>query len=125
MSLELLAGNLPTDDLLASGWAYGGLFASAFAAATLLPTASEGLLMGLAATGRLNPWLLLLFASLGNVLGACVNWASTGRSAAGSPAVPCRASPAAAASWRVLCAGTVAGASGRCFSPGCRSSAIL
>lgn len=52
---------------------YLGLFAAAFVAATLLPAQSEGLLAGLVVAGYL-PWLLVLVASVGNVLGSTVNW---------------------------------------------------
>ncbi len=54
---------------------YFGLFAAAFLAATLLPAQSEAVLFGLLMTGEHPVWLLLLVASAGNVLGACVNWA--------------------------------------------------
>ncbi|MDN2567683.1 DedA family protein [Aquibium sp. A9E412] len=53
----------------------GGLFAAAFLAATLLPAQSEALLVGLTAAGGLPVVLLVAVASLGNVLGAVVNWA--------------------------------------------------
>ena len=57
---------------------HGGLFASAFLAATLLPGSSEALLAGLVITGQEkpwgNPWLLLATATIGNVLGSVVNW---------------------------------------------------
>ncbi|GAA5072028.1 YqaA family protein [Lysobacter panacisoli] len=52
---------------------YLGLFAAAFVAATLLPAQSEGLLAGLVVAGYV-PWLLVLVASVGNVLGSTVNW---------------------------------------------------
>lgn len=54
--------------------AYGGLFLSAFIAATLLPTASEAVLVGLVVAGQQPVVCLLLVASVGNVLGAVVNW---------------------------------------------------
>ncbi len=54
--------------------AYGGLFLSAFAAATLLPGSSEALLTALLLTGEQTPWLLLAVATVGNVLGSVVNW---------------------------------------------------
>jgi len=55
--------------------AYGGLFFAAFLAATIFPAQSEALLTGLLLRGGLTPWLLVLVASLGNVLGAVFNWA--------------------------------------------------
>ncbi len=54
--------------------AYGGLFVAALAAATILPMQSEAVLVGLLLTGRFEPGLLLLVASLGNVLGSVLNW---------------------------------------------------
>lgn len=50
------------------------LFLSAFIAATILPAQSEMVLAGLHLTGTHNTLLLVLIATLGNVLGACVNW---------------------------------------------------
>ncbi|MEP9389959.1 YqaA family protein [Mesorhizobium sp. KR9-304] len=55
--------------------AYGGLFAAAFAAATILPAQSEAALAGLLATGSFSPAMLVLVASIGNILGSMVNWA--------------------------------------------------
>jgi membrane protein YqaA with SNARE-associated domain len=54
--------------------AYLGLFLSAFGAATLLPLQSEAVLVALLAQGAYAPWLLLLVATAGNVLGSVVNW---------------------------------------------------
>jgi membrane protein YqaA with SNARE-associated domain len=53
--------------------AYIGMFFTAFAAATILPMQSEPVLVGLLLAGH-SPWLLLAVASIGNVLGAVVNW---------------------------------------------------
>jgi len=53
----------------------GGLFAIAFVAATILPAQSEAALVGLLLAGTHSPVLLVAVASLGNVLGAVVNWA--------------------------------------------------
>lgn len=55
--------------------AYGGLFLAAFAAATILPAQSELVLAGLLFAGNHNDALLLLVASIGNVLGSLLNWA--------------------------------------------------
>ncbi|MEW9806639.1 YqaA family protein [Mesorhizobium sp. ZMM04-5] len=53
--------------------ALGGLFAIAFVAATILPAQSEAALVGMQLAGY--PVLLLIaVASLGNTLGAVVNW---------------------------------------------------
>ncbi|WP_442583047.1 YqaA family protein [Mesorhizobium sp. ASY16-5R] len=54
--------------------ALSGLFATAFFAATLLPVQSETVLVGLQLAGyHLEP--LVIVASIGNTLGAVVNWA--------------------------------------------------
>lgn len=52
---------------------YGGLFLSAFLAATIFPMQSEAMLVGLLHADY-TPWLLVAVASVGNVLGAAVNW---------------------------------------------------
>lgn len=49
------------------------LFFSAFLAATILPFYSEVILFGLLRTGY-DPFMLVLVASVGNTLGAVVNW---------------------------------------------------
>lgn len=54
---------------------YGLLLLSAFLSATLLPGASEAVLLGLLAAGQGSPWALIAVASVGNVAGAMVNWA--------------------------------------------------
>lgn len=64
---------LPNVDLVTLG--YPGLFLAALIAATLLPAQSELLLLAMLASGRFDPALLLLAASLGNVLGSTINWA--------------------------------------------------
>lgn len=53
--------------------AYLSLFFTAFIAATLLPTASEGLLVMLASQKH-NLVILWFSATLGNTLGSCLNW---------------------------------------------------
>jgi len=55
-------------------YAYLGLFGAAFAAATLLPLQSEALLVALLLGGGQPAGVLVLVASLGNVLGSLVNW---------------------------------------------------
>jgi membrane protein YqaA with SNARE-associated domain len=54
--------------------AYGGLFAAAFIAATILPMQSEAALAALLAGGSFPAAALIAVASLGNVLGSVVNW---------------------------------------------------
>ncbi|RLJ60530.1 membrane protein YqaA with SNARE-associated domain [Litoreibacter meonggei] len=55
--------------------AYFGLFASALIAATILPMQSEAVLVGLLTTQQYPVVALLLVATVGNVLGAVINWA--------------------------------------------------
>ena len=55
-------------------WTLGLLFLSAFGAATLLPLQSGAVLVGLLAQTQYPVWLLVAVASLGNILGSCVNW---------------------------------------------------
>ena len=54
---------------------YSGLFFTAFAAATFFPAQSELALAGLLYAGEQPAWLLIVFATTGNTLGAAVNWA--------------------------------------------------
>jgi membrane protein YqaA with SNARE-associated domain len=54
--------------------AYAALFAVSFVAATILPAQSELALAGLLMLGKFSPWSLVAVASLGNILGSCVNW---------------------------------------------------
>lgn len=54
---------------------YGGLFAIAFVAATLLPAQSEIALAALLVAGEQPALALLAVASVGNVAGSAVNWA--------------------------------------------------
>lgn len=52
-----------------------GLFGLSMAAATLLPGGSEAALAALLVEGSRPVWLLVLVATVGNVLGAVINWA--------------------------------------------------
>ncbi|SMF70401.1 membrane protein YqaA, SNARE-associated domain [Xaviernesmea oryzae] len=54
--------------------AYAGLFSAAFIAATIFPMQSEAILVGLILTGKYSLAGLLLVATVGNTLGAAVNW---------------------------------------------------
>ncbi len=54
--------------------AYAGLFAIAFAAATLIPAQSEIALASLLVAGQQSVVLLLAVASLGNIAGSALNW---------------------------------------------------
>ena len=51
-----------------------GLFAVAFLAATVFPFQSEVGLAGMVLAEHYPIWLLVMVASLGNVLGSIVNW---------------------------------------------------
>ena len=53
---------------------YGALFLSALIAASFLPMQSEAFLVGLLVAGQKPVASLLVIATLGNVLGAVVNW---------------------------------------------------
>jgi membrane protein YqaA with SNARE-associated domain len=53
---------------------YLSLFGISFLAATILPFSSELSLAGLISTSNFNSSLLLIAASLGNILGSVVNW---------------------------------------------------
>ena len=53
---------------------YIALFFISFFAATILPVSSEITLFGMLSLGTYNKLLLLFFASIGNILGSCVNW---------------------------------------------------
>jgi membrane protein YqaA with SNARE-associated domain len=54
--------------------AYAGLFFAAFIAATIFPMQSEAILVGLILKTDYSLTALLLTASIGNTLGAAVNW---------------------------------------------------
>jgi membrane protein YqaA with SNARE-associated domain len=54
--------------------AYLTLFAASFLAATIIPAQSEAVLFGLLTTGTYSTAMLLTIASIGNILGSCVNW---------------------------------------------------
>jgi membrane protein YqaA with SNARE-associated domain len=53
---------------------YLAVFASSFLAATLLPAASELVLVGTSTAADANILALLALASVGNTLGSVVNW---------------------------------------------------
>ena len=52
---------------------YFGLFAGAFLSATLLPFPSEALVLGALGLG-MDPWIVLLVATFGNLLGGLTNY---------------------------------------------------
>jgi membrane protein YqaA with SNARE-associated domain len=53
---------------------YFGLAGAAFLSATIFPFQSELVLFGMLVAEHYQVWLLVLTASLGNILGSCVNW---------------------------------------------------
>lgn len=53
---------------------YLGLFFSALIAATILPMQSEAVLVALITTTSNPVWALLAVATVGNVMGAVINW---------------------------------------------------
>ncbi|MEB2844352.1 DedA family protein [Rhizobiales bacterium RZME27] len=54
--------------------AYLTLFMAALVAATILPAQSEAVLVGLILQGGHPVWLLVVVASIGNILGSIINW---------------------------------------------------
>ena len=57
-----------------TGVGYAGLFLTAFLAATLVPLSSEAVLAALIAAKGFDVLALIAVATLGNTLGAVVNW---------------------------------------------------
>ena len=55
-------------------WGYLGMLLSAFLAGSFFPFSSEAVMLGLLAAG-LKPWPLILYATVGNVLGGLFNYA--------------------------------------------------
>ena len=53
---------------------YLGLFGAAFLSATVFPFQSEVILFGMLMAEHYQIALLVLVASVGNILGSCVNW---------------------------------------------------
>lgn len=51
-----------------------GLFVVSFLAATVFPAQSEAVIAALHLTGNYSAALLVIVATCGNVLGACINW---------------------------------------------------
>ena len=55
-------------------WGYWGMLLSAFLAGSFFPFSSEAVMLGLLAAG-LKPWPLILYATVGNVMGGLFNYA--------------------------------------------------
>lgn len=53
---------------------YVSLFGISLLAATILPAQSELALSAMLISGRFDPWLLILTATTGNVIGSLLNW---------------------------------------------------
>ena len=60
-----------------SQYGYWGMFLAAFLAGSFFPFSSEAVMIALMATG-LDPWQLMIYGTIGNVLGSIVNY-SLGR----------------------------------------------
>lgn len=60
-----------------TGYGYTGMLLAAFLAGSFLPFSSEAVMVGLMATG-LDPWQLMIYGTIGNVLGSVLNY-SLGR----------------------------------------------
>jgi len=59
------------------GYGYAGMLLSAFLAGSIFPFSSEAVMIALMATG-LDPWLLMVYGTIGNVMGSVLNY-SVGR----------------------------------------------
>lgn len=55
-------------------YGYWGMLAATFLAGSFFPFSSEAVMIGLMATG-LDPWILMIYGTVGNVLGSVVNYA--------------------------------------------------
>ncbi len=58
---------------LLTGYGYWGMLLAAFLAGSFFPFSSEAVMVGLMATG-LDPWQLMIYGTIGNVLGSVVNY---------------------------------------------------
>ena len=54
-------------------YGYWGMLLAAFLAGSFFPFSSEAVMIGLMATG-LDPWILMIYGTIGNVLGSVVNY---------------------------------------------------
>ena len=55
-------------------WGYWGMLIAAFLAGSILPFSSEAVMLGLLSAG-LKPWPLIIYGTIGNVLGSMFNYA--------------------------------------------------
>lgn len=58
---------------LLTSYGYWGMFIAAFLAGSFFPFSSEAVMLALLATG-LQPWPLVVYGTIGNVLGSVVNY---------------------------------------------------
>lgn len=58
---------------LLTSYGYWGMFLAAFLAGSFFPFSSEAVMVGLMAA-KLDPWLLMIYGTAGNVLGSLVNY---------------------------------------------------
>ena len=58
---------------LLESYGYWGMFLAAFLAGSFFPFSSEAVMVGLMAAG-LDPWVLMIYGTTGNVLGSVVNY---------------------------------------------------
>lgn len=56
-----------------TGYGYTGMFIASLLAGSVLPFSSEAVMVGLMAAG-LDPWILALYGTIGNVIGSMVNY---------------------------------------------------
>lgn len=54
-------------------YGYWGMLLAAFLAGSVFPFSSEAVIIGLMATG-LDPWILMIYGTIGNVLGSILNY---------------------------------------------------
>ena len=54
-------------------YGYWGMLLAAFLAGSFFPFSSEAVMVGLMATG-LDPWVLMVYGTIGNVLGSVLNY---------------------------------------------------
>ena len=58
---------------LLESYGYWGMFLAAFLAGSFFPFSSEAVMVGLMAAG-LDPWVLMIYGTTGNVLGSVLNY---------------------------------------------------
>jgi membrane protein YqaA with SNARE-associated domain len=56
-----------------TGYGYMGMLLAAFLAGSFFPFSSEAVMVGLMATG-LDPWQLMIYGTIGNVMGSVFNY---------------------------------------------------